>query len=69
MRKAPWIELLANERRSAKMSVTELSERVGRCRSAMEKYEYGGRVPNFAVLTKWADVFGYEVKLEKKDGG
>lgn len=66
MSKAPFIQLLANERRSKKMSIGELSDRVGRCRSAMEKYEYGGRVPNFAVLTKWAEVFGYEVRLEKK---
>ena len=67
MKKHPVVEQLAKERKLAGMKIADLAYQVGRCQSLMEKYEYGGRIPNFPVLTAWADVFGYEVVLKKKD--
>ena len=52
------IEVLVRARRAAKLTQTELAQRLGTTQSAIARLEGGGVSPSFATLRRYAEATG-----------
>lgn len=50
------------------MSMTNLSRAIGKSDKFISRYLSGGTTPGLSVTSQIADVCGYDLKLEKRDG-
>jgi len=51
----------------AGLHITELSKLIGYSDRGMRTWEAGECIPSFAAVSDWADYFGYELQLVRKE--